>query len=148
MSATQFTSSPSISSSPTIITTTTLSSKTVFDLFSNEPLPKCDIIVAADVLYNEELATQIGRRCLEALKPLSPSSPPPKLIVTDSQNFHGTDFLGMVNGHEDRVGLPPLVWEVEVLANFTGSGVMIEEDQLYDVTVRTLSTGWGAVEPS
>jgi len=123
----------------------------VFDLFSNEPLPPCDIVVAADVLYNEELATQIGLRCLEvlaeksnrpsdSLSSLSPS--PTKIVVTDSQNFHGTDFLGMVNAHDDRNGLALLEWDEEILVDFTGSGVMIDEDQHYNITVRTLSTGW------
>ena len=67
---------------------------------------------------------------------------PPALLVTDSQNLHGTDFWGEVNGDTSRAGRPGLEWRVEVLEGFVGSGVMVEEDQEYDIRVRMLSTGW------
>ena len=70
------------------------------------------------------------------------SNPPPALLVTDSQNLHGTDFWGEVNGDTSRAGRPGLEWRVEVLEGFVGSGVMVEEDQEYDIRVRMLSTGW------
>jgi len=90
----------------------------------------CEVIVAADILYNENLAKQVGRRCLEALK----LHPKPALIVTDSQRFHGTDFLkGIREEMEDH-----LSWEEVLLKNVTGSGILIEEDQTYDVKVRIL----------
>jgi predicted nicotinamide N-methyase len=108
-----------------------------FDLYSNERLPECDIMVAADVLYNEELANQIGKRCVEVL-----SRPnPPKLVITDSQRFHGTDFLADVNEQLSKIG-KELQWDYFLLQNVTGSGVMIEGDQTYDAKTRLVSDGW------
>jgi predicted nicotinamide N-methyase len=108
-----------------------------FDLFSKEPLPACDVMVAADVLYNEELAHQIGKRVVEVLR----RDCPPAILITDSQRFHGTDFLQDVNEvFPDRL---PLEWEYFELQNVRGSGVMIAEDQTYDATTRMVSTGWG-----
>lgn len=109
-----------------------------FDLYSNDQLPECDIVVAADVLYNEELAKQIGLRCVEVL-----SRPnPPKLVVTDSQRFHGTDFLVEMNEIlNDRIG-KTLQWDHFLLPDITGSGVLIEGDQTYDAKVRLVSDGW------
>lgn len=108
-----------------------------FDLFSGEPLPPCDILVAADVLYNEELARQIGKRVIE----VQSRGSPPALLITDSQRFHGTDFLQEVNDvFPDRL---PLEWEYFELQNVRGSGVMISGDQTYDATTRMVSMGWG-----
>jgi predicted nicotinamide N-methyase len=107
-----------------------------WDLFSCQPLPKCDILVAADVLYNAELAQQIGIRVMEVLKWESP----PALLITDSQRFHGTDFLGGVN--EVFPNRDPLQWEYFELQNVRGSGILIAEDQTYDSTTRMVSTGW------
>lgn len=108
----------------------------LFDLFSKQSLPDCDILVAADVLYNEVLAQQIGKRVTEALCRRSP----PALLITDSQRFHGTDFLGQVNQvFPDR---PPLKWDYFELKNVRGSGILIAEDQTYDSTTRMVSTGW------
>lgn len=108
-----------------------------FDLFSKEDLPECDIVVAADVLYNAELAKQIGLRCMELLSRLNP----PKLLVTDSQRFHGTDFLDEVNDalSDNTIALR---WDHFIIRNVTGSGVMIEGDQTYDAKTRLMSHGW------
>ena len=108
-----------------------------FDLYSKEKLPECDIMVAADVLYNEELARQIGLRCIEVL-----SRPdPPKVLVTDSQRFHGTDFISEINAELNRID-KHLEWDFFLLQNVTGSGVMIEGDQTYDAKIRMISNGW------
>lgn len=110
-----------------------------FDLFSKEKLPDCDIVVAADVMYNEDIAMQIGERCVELLT----RENPPKLIITDSQRFHGTDFLDGVNLRlEGKCEHVPLQWECIDLENFRGSGVMIDGDQTYDATTRMVSVGW------
>lgn len=111
----------------------------VFDLFSEQDLPECDVVVAADILYNEMLGAQMGLRCTELLG----KDDPPGLIVTDSQRFAGTDFLPFVNKVMDNWGEPRLSWEETVMEGFTGSGMLIEGDQTYDVTVRILSIGWG-----
>uniref|UniRef100_A0A7S4W6V0 Uncharacterized protein n=1 Tax=Ditylum brightwellii TaxID=49249 RepID=A0A7S4W6V0_9STRA len=114
---------------------------TVFDLFSSDPLPKCDIVVAADVLYNEYLATQIGLRCHEILSLKNP----PSLVVTDSQRFHGTDFLQALNERlRSKDGkVKPLEWKECTLEQVTSSGVLVKEDQTYDVKTRMVSIGWG-----
>ncbi len=109
----------------------------LFDLFSSDKLPECDILIAADVLYNEELANQVGKRVVEVMSRESP----PFLLVTDSQRFHGTDFLPDVNGiMTDRP--QPFEWDYYELKNVCSSGVMIDEDQTYDSTVRMVSVGW------
>ena len=102
----------------------------VFDICSDEPLPECDIVVAADVLYNDHLASHVGKRCLEALRRGR------KLLVSDSQRF--TDFVPELNNHLET----PVAWEERRLQDFTGSGVMVEEDQTYNVTARVLAVGW------
>jgi predicted nicotinamide N-methyase len=116
-----------------------------FDLFSNDPLPDCDVMVVADVIYNERLGAQIGVRCEELLtRPTSHGDA--KLIVTDSQRFDGTDFVPRLNKrlsiHDPSYLSTPLQWKEQLLENVTGSGVLIEEDQTYNVTVRLLSVGW------
>lgn len=111
----------------------------VFDLFSEHKLPKCDVVIAADILYNEMLGAQMGLRCTELLG----QDVPPKIIITDSQRFAGTDFLPFVNTVMEKWGRPSLSWEETVVESFTGSGMLIEGDQTYDVTVRMISTGWG-----
>lgn len=103
----------------------------MFDVCSEEPLPECDVMVAADVLYNEHLASHIGRRCVEALGKGA------KLLVTDSQRF--TNLLPELNRMLDDK--PALQW-TEQFDAFTGSGVMIDDDQTYNVTVRVLTVGW------
>lgn len=102
-----------------------------FDIFSSDPLPDSDVVVAADILYNEQLAKEVARRCCEILD--LPIEKRPQLIVTDSQKFHGTNFLDQLKGD-----YPDLRWEDRILHNVTGSGILIEEDQTYDVKARIL----------
>jgi predicted nicotinamide N-methyase len=104
----------------------------VLDVCSDVPLPQCDVMVAADVLYNEHLALHVGRRCLEAVQKGV------KVLVTDSQRF--TDLLPDLNQRLDAE--PPMQWNETRLDAFTGSGVMVDEDQTYNVTVRVLGIGW------
>lgn len=98
------------------------------DVCSDEPLPDCDILIAADVLYNANLAAHVGRRCREALGKQI------RVLVTDSQRF--SDFIPELNKYF------PVSWEERILHDFTGSGVMVNEDQTYNVTVRVLAAGW------
>lgn len=89
-------------------------------------------MVAADVLYNEHLASHVGRRCFEAIQRGI------KVLVTDSQRF--TDLLPDLN---QRLGAePPMQWNETQLDAFTGSGVMVDEDQTYNVTIRVFGIGW------
>ena len=123
-------------------------------MFSDQPLPPCDILVAADVLYNPELAAQVGRRLFEAISRSGneddddSSKPPLKVIITDSQKFHGTDFLVEakelveLNSILEECGLELLQWETRQLKDVCGSGVLIDEDQTYDIDVRMIRWGW------
>jgi len=121
----------SLTSPPSPITTE------VFDLTSKSPLPleNVDVVLACDTLYNEELAKHVGRRCYEVL---SSSPSPPALIVTDSQRFHGTDFLVELNAHLflDDPAHEIITWSTTNLSNVTSSGILIPEDQNYDIDVR------------
>ena len=119
-----------------------------FDLFSSDPLPECDILVAADTLYNTDLARQVGHRLHEAIiRSFEDGLTPTRIIVTDSQKFHGTNFLAEQEMMALNVILKegkwkPLQWELETLNDFVGSGVLIDDDQTYDVDVRLLRWGW------
>ncbi len=119
-----------------------------FDLFSSDPLPECDILVAADTLYNSDLAKQVGHRLHEAIiRSFEDGQTPTKIIVTDSQKFHGTNFLEEqemieLNAIFQEGKWKPLQWELETLNNFCGSGVLIDDDQTYDVDVRVIRWGW------
>jgi predicted nicotinamide N-methyase len=117
----------------------------VLDLFltkEEQPIPSpCDLLVVADVLYSEQLAFQVCRRCAEALE----ANPKIKILITDSQRFVPT-FIGELNEALQRVRSgenppPPISWTVETMKNFEGSGVIIDEDQTYDVTVQSLWIG-------
>lgn len=108
-------------------------STALFDIASTEPLPECDLMVVADVLYNEELTKQVVRRCLEARRRLSP----PTILVTDSQRFFEDDL----NSGLKSIGQPKIAWTHQELPAFTGSGVAIDEDQTYDVEARVVWIG-------
>lgn len=120
-----------------------------FDLFSDKPLPACDILVAADVLYNADLAKQVGRRLHEAIvRSFEEGNPPTKVIITDSQKFYGTNFLEEVavlkelNTLFEENGWEQLKWEKQKLEKVCGSGVLVDEDQIYDVEARMICWGW------
>lgn len=108
----------------------------IFDLFSEHPLPECDVMVVADVLYNERLAAQVARRCIEARE----RSPAVTVVVSDSQRFVHK-FEGAVNGKLRGLGQDLTYWETRMLPTFTGSGVLIDGDQTYDVKARVLWMG-------
>jgi 5-keto 4-deoxyuronate isomerase len=59
--------------------------------------------------------------------------------VTDSQRFHGTDFLTVLNSKTAEAKMSSILqWEEVMLQNITGSGVLIDEDQTYDIKARKL----------
>ena len=119
-----------------------------FDLFSGKPLPACDILVAADVLYNPELAAQVGLRLHESItRSFNVGITPLKVIITDSQKFHGTNFLEQtelrdLNSLLRESNVEHLEWKSFKLENVCGSGVLVDEDQIYDADVRMISWGW------
>jgi len=109
----------------------------MFDLCDENqklPLEEIDIVVIADVLYNEKLASYVGIRCWEVLTMSNAS-----LIVTDSQRFHGTNFVKTLNSRLEEQGIAPVEWQEVILYNITGSGIMIDDDQTYDIKARMLS---------
>ena len=113
----------------------------VLDLFGPDPLlpidgDDIDLVLVADVLYNQELGMQVGRRIMELLNMAEDRRP--GIIVTDSQRFHGTDFTPLLNSELDRVGRPLVEWEDREIS-LTTSGMLIEEDQTYNVTARVIS---------
>jgi predicted nicotinamide N-methyase len=121
----------------------------IFDLFSEAPLPmpSADLIVVADVLYNEQLAAQMVYRLLEAWK----RNPAVNILVTDSQRF--VDFKTPLIGRLDEASLeisreaPSIRFTEKTLDLFTGSGVCIDDDQTYDVKVRKIWIGLDFCEP-
>jgi predicted nicotinamide N-methyase len=108
----------------------------ILDLCSDEPLPACDLIIVADVLYNERLAAQVAVRCLEARQ----CDPPPVILVSDSQRFVHK-FEADLNNKLKSISDKKVAWENRWLPNFTGSGVLIDVDQTYDVKARVLWMG-------
>lgn len=108
----------------------------ILDLFSKQPLPECDLIVVADVLYNERLAAQVAVRCLEARQ----CHPPPVILVSDSQRFVHK-FEADLNVKLSSISDKRVAWENRWLPNFTGSGVLIDGDQTYDVKARVMWMG-------
>lgn len=110
----------------------------ILDLYAHEeqPIPNCDLLIVADVLYNEELADQVRRRIVEAWV----QNPKIKVLVTDSQRFVPA-FWQDLGDELEKLGGAPCEWQEETLQAFTGSGVMINEDQTYDVKVRKLWIG-------
>mmetsp|Transcript_23231 Transcript_23231/g.53915 ORF Transcript_23231/g.53915 Transcript_23231/m.53915 type:complete len:162 (-) Transcript_23231:309-794(-) len=105
----------------------------VLDIFSNHPVPDCDLLIAADVLYSRRMGDHVGRRCLEVLRRQQRRNPPTKILVTDSQRFGGTDFVPNLN----RELSTRYEWK-ERTCNFTGSGILVDEDQTYGVKARML----------
>ena len=104
------------------------------DLSSVEPLPTCDIIVVADVLYNERLALLVIKRILESQRQ---NNPAPPVLVTDSQRFV-QDFDETLSRELKKIGEPSVQWASRWLPTFTGSGVVVDADQTYDVKARVL----------
>lgn len=130
----------------------------LLDLFANSechPVPTpCDLLVVADVLYNEQLASQVCRRCADVLE----RNPDVRILITDSQRFVSTfkdELNTALEGAWERVTSSgtllrhkqgsqqtwPGFRHSETVMSFTGSGVIIEGDQTYDVRVQTVWVG-------
>jgi predicted nicotinamide N-methyase len=98
------------------------------------PLIDCDVMVVADVMYNPILAQHIGRRCWEALQRNM------TVLVSDSQRL--ADFVPFLqNQLDDLLPAKRVYWQERTLTNFSGSGVMVNEDQVYHVKARVLWLG-------
>jgi predicted nicotinamide N-methyase len=127
----------------------------VFDLCSKEPLPEADVHVYADVLYTRLLSLAIAKRCRAMLRGELPEqgesadgggnrdgegAPRPGwLLLTDSQRFHSEPFLEELNLESEGADAPgPFAWAEESLERFTGSGILLDEDQTYSSEIRFL----------
>lgn len=107
----------------------------LFDIASSIPLSSFDFdfLLVADVMYNENLAYHVARRCEEAYRLDSK----PVILVTDSQRIVHS-FESELNKRLVPLGHRPVEWDLRLLTNFTGSGVLIEQDQTYSVKARTI----------
>ena len=70
-----------------------------------------------------------------------------RLLLTTSQNFAfiKSDFLPALNSPVDAAALRPhgrewraLEWQHATLEQFTGSGILLDDDQTYDARIRFL----------
>jgi hypothetical protein len=154
----------------------------IWDLFGSDAVPPdVDLIVCADVLYNDKLACQLINRICEVYETTSDFSDDwaaaaaadrrnatfpttnvssagvasganatlretttrkaPATLIVDSQRFcHG--FEHDLNAGLKRSGRRGKVaWESRYLPSFTGSGILVEDDQTYDVKARVLWIG-------
>jgi predicted nicotinamide N-methyase len=116
----------------------------VFDITDHAiPLPNIDtidLLIVADVLYNDDLAGHIARRIDELLISAARRSSAQRrdrdnvhILVTDSQRFVVDDAIFPVAKWGKAT-----TWETRTLTSFCGSGVAVDEDQIYDATVRVL----------
>lgn len=108
----------------------------VFDLCCHDELlpflHDINLMIVADVLYNPQLAQDVARRCGEAYRQGI------KVLITDSQRFV-PDFEQMIQQYCSTNSKSPLVkWQERRLNDFTGSGILVEQDQTYNVTARVL----------
>ena len=109
-------------------------SSSQFDLRSKVKLPLdgIDLVVASDILYNEDLALDAARRANEVLRRKL------GLIVSDSQKFHN-QFLDTLNDSLEKETWETIAWQSEKLASVTTNGILVKDDQTYDVDVRYIS---------
>jgi len=126
----------------------------------HQPIPSSyDVIVVADVLYNDMLAAHIVKRIMEVRTRKVPMveegksdnddddqttveyEKPPIILVSDSQRFAKT-FCADLNAQFKACEEPiRTAWISRWLPSFTGSGVLIDADQTYDVKARILWVG-------
>lgn len=107
------------------------------DLFSDQELPYTDIVIAADIMYDDRLGHALGQRISQLLE--RQRQHPTQILISDSQRF--TDFLPSLKTKFSQQ-LQTVTWEERTIENFTGSGVCIDEDQTYNVTARVLKIGF------
>jgi predicted nicotinamide N-methyase len=107
----------------------------LLDIFSKTPLPECDVMIVADVLYNDQLAVGVAKRCIEAR-----TRHGAVVVVSDSQRFVN-NFEADLNQQLRALNQSRVSWVTRWLPQFTGSGVCIDGDQTYDVKARVLWIG-------
>jgi hypothetical protein len=116
-----------------------------------------DVIVMADVLYNDELASHVARLCQEIyLIKTTSNTQFSNILITDSQRFvHRFEWdinfrlkslydnqkeiiTNNTSTYKVNTSYDYIYWQNRTLLQFTGSGVLINDDQTYDVTARIL----------
>lgn len=126
-----------------------------------------DVIIIADVLYNDQLASCVARRCQEARSFRGDNNGhnnqqsetlhrPPIILISDSQRFvHSFERelnqrIETISQEQSSLSTPfnrrsesyrRVEWITRSLPRFTGSGVLINDDQTYDVNARILWIG-------
>ena len=118
----------------------------VFDLAADEPLPRADMLVCSDLLYSRELSMHVARHCREALWGAAGAhddEAATRLLLTSSQQFAWIKdaFLDALNSPPASPQHPrwrELAWSEARLESFTGSGILVEDDQVYDANIRWL----------
>lgn len=117
------------------------------DLFDEaDALPAADVLLCSDLLYNPDLAHQVGRRVGEALAAADERASELSLLVTDSQRFQGggdgfsRGLLSRLPSDAARKAAEAtLGWQATRLERFTGSGILVDGDQTYDIDARFIS---------
>ena len=114
----------------------------VLDLCSDAPLPPAHVMhtPTSSTLRSSRWqllggAARCSREVWEVVGgPVGSSPPKPDwLLLTDSQRFHSEPFLNELN----REGAS-FSWAEATLDSFTGSGILLEEDQTYSSELRYL----------
>ena len=102
-----------------------------FNLLSDITLPKCDILIVADVLYNQDLAKQVGWRIHEAIvRSFDEGAPPTKIIVTDSQEDAKLMELNAILQLQE-CNFEQLRWESHKIERVCTSGVLIGKSYFF-----------------
>lgn len=113
----------------------------VFDLMSPDDLPAADILISADTLYTRELCKAVASRCRQELWSRGSIT---RLLLTTSQQFAWIkdEFVDELNARPPEEPIAPgrewrrLEWANDKLERFTGSGILLDEDQTYDASIR------------
>ena len=112
----------------------------IFDITSSAKLPyphQCSMVIASDLLYNDDLAFALAERVCEAVRDGK------KVVVSDSQRFHGRAFITRLNeilrkenlwGHEKEIE-----WRSTKLKGVETCSMIEEGDVKYDVDVNFLT---------
>jgi hypothetical protein len=114
-------------------------------------LRDCDVLVAADCLYNKALSLELAKCCLFVLGQTGLNK---TVLVADSQGFHRADFLNALSeGWKSleksplRPEMPPDV-ELVKMVDVCGSGLLLEGDLTYNITVALLTIRAGPPIPT
>lgn len=95
----------------------------VFDITGSADLPKMDVLIGADCMYNKAVAKALARRCVEAHRSGA------QVLVGDSVNIAREHFEEQLSTSGQRFNTTYVPME------FTGSAVGADQDVTRSVTV-------------